>query len=160
MESGKTWDLSKIDFERLKEDFACTRHKNLPRDQRRQADQRGLAALRIALSQPPLAAPLTSFTSTTLEYKCGFTIRGARRSNGSRKADRRCNGCGSPCQRFWANEVRLLVAPARGRPLDAIPLREDVPAHLGAAAFGERCCRQDAVGGEGKDKQRMSKRSQ
>lgn len=28
-QSGKTWDLSKIDFEKLKEEFKCTPHKNI-----------------------------------------------------------------------------------------------------------------------------------
>jgi type I restriction enzyme R subunit len=28
-QSGKTWDLSKIDFEKLKEDFTCAPHKNI-----------------------------------------------------------------------------------------------------------------------------------
>jgi type I restriction enzyme, R subunit len=28
-QSNKTWDLSKIDFEKLKEDFTCTPHKNI-----------------------------------------------------------------------------------------------------------------------------------
>ena len=28
-QSGKTWDLSKINFEKLKEDFQQTRHKNI-----------------------------------------------------------------------------------------------------------------------------------
>lgn len=28
-QSNKTWDLSKIDFEKLKEDFTCTSHKNI-----------------------------------------------------------------------------------------------------------------------------------
>jgi type I restriction enzyme R subunit len=29
MQSGRTWDLSKIDFEKLKEEFKCTPHKNI-----------------------------------------------------------------------------------------------------------------------------------
>jgi type I restriction enzyme R subunit len=29
VQSGKTWDLSKIDFEQLKEDFTCSPHKNI-----------------------------------------------------------------------------------------------------------------------------------
>lgn len=28
-QSGKTWDLSKIDFEKLEEEFKCTPHKNI-----------------------------------------------------------------------------------------------------------------------------------
>jgi len=28
-QSGETWDLSKIDFEKLKEEFKCTPHKNI-----------------------------------------------------------------------------------------------------------------------------------
>ena len=29
MQSGKTWDLSKIDFEKLKEDFSARTYKNI-----------------------------------------------------------------------------------------------------------------------------------